>query len=294
MNSNLTKKKRTIKDRRFGTERALYALRDAKVVNCRFEGPEDGESALKESRGVAVENCSFSLRYPFWHAREFSVKDCTFDAGVRAPVWYASGGSFKDCRIEGVKCLRESKNVSFERCSAVSDEFGWRCDGVVIRDSYVESMYFLFESRNVSVRGLRMKGKYSFQYVENMVIDDSELDTKDAFWHTKNVTVRNTVIKGEYLGWYSEGLTLIGCRISGTQPFCYCSGLKLIGCTMDGCDLSFEYSDVEADIGGCIDSVKNPRSGHITADSIGEIIRSDSVMPCECVITERTKGGKAE
>ena len=29
-------------------ERALYGLRDAKVASCRFEGPADGESALKE------------------------------------------------------------------------------------------------------------------------------------------------------------------------------------------------------------------------------------------------------
>lgn len=41
------------------------------------------------------------------------------------------------------------------------------------------------------------------------------------------MTVRDSVIKGEYLAWYSEGLTLVHCRIIGTQPFCYCKGLKL-------------------------------------------------------------------
>ena len=49
---------------------------------------------------------------------------------------------------------------------------------------------------------------------------------------------------------------------------------------MEGADLAFEYSDVEADIQGHIDSVKNPRSGRITADSIGEVIREDAVMDC--------------
>ena len=29
-------------------ERALYGLQDARVASCRFEGPADGESALKE------------------------------------------------------------------------------------------------------------------------------------------------------------------------------------------------------------------------------------------------------
>jgi hypothetical protein len=37
---------------------------------------------------------------------------------------------------------------------------------------------------------------------------------------------------------------------------------------------------VQAEIIGHIDSVKNPRSGIITADSVGEIITEDPVMEC--------------
>ena len=118
-------------------------------------------------------------------------------------------------------------------------------------------------------------------------ITDSVLDTKDAFWHSKNVTVKNCVVKGEYLAWFSQGLTLINCRISGTQPLCYCRDLTLIDCEMTGCDLSFEYSDVQASINGHIDSVKNPRSGSITADSIGEVIWEDAVMPCDAQVIVR-------
>lgn len=125
-----------------------------------------------------------------------------------------------------------------------------------------------------------MKGKYSFQYMDSLHIRNSVLDTKDAFWHSKNVVVEDSLVKGEYLGWFSDGLTLIRCKIIGTQPLCYCKNLKLIDCTMEGTDLAFEYSDVEADVRGHIDSVKNPRSGVITADSVGEIIREDAVMEC--------------
>jgi len=132
----------------------------------------------------------------------------------------------------------------------------------------------------VTLDRVKMKGKYSFQYMENLTIRDSYLDTKDAFWHSKNVTVINSTVKGEYLGWFSEGLTLINCAISGTQPLCYCKNLKLVDCTMEGTDLSFEYSDVEATVKGHIDSVKNPRSGSITADSVGEVIMGDAVMEC--------------
>ena len=87
-----------------------------------------------------------------------------------------------------------------------------------------------------------------------------------------------SVVKGEYLAWFSEGLTLIDCKIIGTQPLCYCKNLKLINCTMEDCDLSFEYSDVDADVKGHIVSVKNPKSGKIVADSVGEIIFEDAVM----------------
>ena len=107
------------------------------------------------------------------------------------------------------------------------------------------------------------------------------MDTKDAFWHGENITVENSVVKGEYLAWFSDGLTLINCKIIGTQPLCYCKNLKLINCTMEGTDLAFEYSDVEADIKGHILSVKNPKSGTIIADSVGEIIREDSIIDAQ-------------
>ena len=56
-----------IKDKTFDEERALYNLKNTKVINCIFTGPQDGESVLKESRNIEVENCTFSLRYPIWH-----------------------------------------------------------------------------------------------------------------------------------------------------------------------------------------------------------------------------------
>ena len=123
--------------------------------------------------------------------------------------------------------------------------------------------------------------------MENLTIDNSNLDTKDAFLHIKNVVVKNSLVKGEYLGWFSDGLTLINCKIIGTQPLCYCKNLKLINCTMEETDLSFEYSDVEADIKGNIMSIKNPKSGRIIADSIGEIIKEDSIMEDTCDIIIR-------
>jgi hypothetical protein len=44
---------------------------------------------------------------------------------------------------------------------------------------------------------------------------------------------------------------------------------------MIDCDLSFEKSEVEADVVGEITSVKNVYSGYVFADEIGEIIMDD-------------------
>lgn len=267
-----------IANQKFDEERALYNLKDTKVENCVFAGPADGESVLKEARNILVEDCAFSLRYPFWHVRGFELNRVTMDELTRAALWYSYDGVIKHTNMGGIKALRECENIKIEDSTAKSPEFGWRTRNLSISRSEMESEYFLFECKNVSIDHLKMKGKYSFQYVENMTIEDSYLDTKDAFWHGKNITVKNSILKGEYLAWFSEGLTLINCKIIGTQPLCYCKDLKLVNCTMEDTDLSFEYSDVEATVSGHIVSVKNPRSGKIVADSVGEIIWDDPVM----------------
>lgn len=274
-----------IEDRRFGEERALYHKQEAHLRNCRFEGAEDGESALKESCHIVAEHCYFDLRYPFWHVSDLRVTDCEMTEHCRAAMWYDSGIKISGSKLGGIKALRECRGVELSDCTVNSPEFGWKCENIAIGNSSIVSEYAFLESKSIRAQGLTFEGKYSFQYTQDVAIGRSRFKTKDAFWHAKNVTVTDSVIDGEYLGWYSEGLTLVRCHIKGTQPLCYCKRLTLIDCTMEDCDLAFEYSDVEASIHSSILSVKNVRSGHITADAIGEVICTpDSVYPAEAVI----------
>ena len=277
-----------IKGKNFDEERALYWLRGADVSDCSFEGPADGESAFKEAKDIKVKDCRFKLRYPLWHVDEFELINCSMNETTRAAIWYASKGLIKNSMLGGIKAVRECRDIMIRDSQIVSAEFGWKSSGIKIVNSSVESEYLFLDSSEIMLENVNMKGKYSFQYVSNMEIKDSNLDTKDAFWHSRNVTVRDSVVKGEYLGWYSENLTLINCKIIGTQPLCYCRNLKLINCEMIDADLAFEYSDVDADIRGEIISVKNPKSGRIVCDGVGEKIFGNAVMECKGEVIVRS------
>ncbi len=267
--------------KQYDEERALYNLTSTDVIDCIFDGPADGESVLKEARDVTLDNCRFSLRYPLWHVDGFKLHDSKMDELTRAAIWYSNNGLITDSDLGGVKAVRECKNIKLSNCTVISEEFGWKSENITVVDSTLDSQYLFFDSKNVLLDRVEMRGKYSFQYMENLEIRNSVLDTKDAFWHSKNVTVYDSVVKGEYLGWFSQGLTLVNCRISGTQPLCYCKDLKLVGCTMEGTDLAFEYSDVDAEITGSVLSIKNPKSGIIVVDAVGEVIMTDDVV-MEC------------
>lgn len=282
---------KTVEGQSFDEERALYGSRNLRVRNCRFEGPADGESALKECDAILVEDSAFHLRYPLWHDRGLKLDHCEMNENCRAALWYSENVEIQHTTLHGIKALRECRAVTLRDCDIVSPEFGWSVDGLSMEDCRAQGEYFLLRSQNITLKGLTLQGKYSFQYVENVVVEDCVLDTKDAFWHAKNVVVRNSVVRGEYLAWYCDHVTFENCRIEGTQPFCYCRQLKLIHCEMVNTDLCFERSDVEADITTPILSVKNPWGGHIAAPRIYEIIRDDPRAQGEVLQTELVADG---
>lgn len=268
-------------------ERALYNVHNAKIEDCVFDGPADGESALKECGQLEVNNCKFMLRYPLWHVSDAVISECDMSDTCRAALWYDKNVKIKNSKLGGIKALRECDNSYIDGCDINSSEFGWICRNTEIVNSSLVSEYPFFNCRNLKIDNFKMTGKYSFQYVENVMISNSYLDTKDAFWHGKNITVTDSVVKGEYLAWYSEDVKFVRCKIIGTQPLCYAKGLVLEDCEMVDCDLAFERSEVNAKIKGDIMSVKDPIRGRIEADSIGEIILDDYMDKTECEIVTK-------
>ena len=262
-----------IANRQMDEERALYGTEELLLRDCVFDGPADGESALKECRNIQAENTTFRLRYPCWHDHGIVLRDCEMTDTCRAPLWYSQSVHIIHSRIRGVKAIRECSNIEILDSEVVSPEFGWNSRNMTIKNSRVEGEYFMFRGENLRFDHLDFTGKYALQYVRGGLLTNCTMNTKDAFWHVDNLTAQNCVIRGEYLGWYSHNLTLINCTISGTQPFCYCTGLRLIHCRMEDTDLCFERSHVNADLTAPVISIKNPLSGKIYVPEVVEIIR---------------------
>lgn len=180
-----------------------------------------------------------------------------------------------DSVVEAPKMFREVDGLYLENVKMPNaGETLWNCRNIELNNVEAkDAPYILMNSENIEINGFQLDGDYSFQDSKNVIIRNACLNSKDAFWKTENVTVYDSVIIGEYLGWHSKNLKLVNCKIGGTQPFCYVTNLTLENCEfMEDCDLSFEYSTVNAEISNHIVSIKNPLSGVIKAKSIGEII----------------------
>lgn len=275
----------TIQNKEFGGERPLFASSDLLLDNVTIHA---GESALKECKNITAVNSRFEGKYPFWHVNGFVIKNCLFTPGARAALWYSDNLDMSDTLVEAPKMFREMRNIKLQNVRIPdAQETMWHVHNVNLRNVEVANADYLFmHSSDIDIDDYRQQGNYSFQYCKNVVIRNAVIDSKDAFWMTDNVTLIDCKLTGEYLGWHSHNLHLIRCSISGTQPLCYCHDLVMEDCTMaPDCDLAFEESTLNAKVNSNITSVKNPTSGHIEADSIGEIIIDKNIKaPADCEI----------
>lgn len=259
-------------------ERALFQGRDLHIIDTVFA---DGESPLKESCDTTLVGCLFKWKYPLWYSRNISLESCTLFEMARAGIWYTNCISVTDTIIEAPKSFRRCRDVTLRGVSFPNAaETLWNCDSVTMEHISAKGDYFAMNSSNMTIRDFQFVGNYSFDGVKNLEIHNAKMLSKDAFWNSENVTVYDSFISGEYLGWNAKNLTLINCTIESLQGMCYIDNLVMKNCKLINTTLAFEYSTVDAEICGKIDSVMNPAGGIIRADRIGElIIKKDQVDP---------------
>lgn len=265
-------------------ERALFQGENLKIYDTIFS---DGESPLKESHDIEIIGSMFKWKYPLWYSKNITAEDCTWFEMGRAGVWYTDNITVKNAVIEAPKNFRRChgvtlRNVNFPNAA----ETLWNCEDVIMEQVTAKGDYFAMNSRNMKLRDFQLVGNYSFDGVKDMEIHNARLLSKDAFWNSENVTVYDSFISGEYLGWNARNLTLINCTIESLQGMCYIDNLVMKNCRLLNTTLAFEYSTVDVEIEGKIDSVMNPTGGSIRADYIKElIIEKDKVDPDKTVIT---------
>lgn len=267
-------------------ERALFQSEGLRIYDTIFD---DGESPLKESRDIELHGSVFRWKYPLWYSHDILMKGCTLFSTARAGIWYTDDLTAEDTAIEAPKTFRRCRGITLDRVTMPdAAETLWQCCDVRLHSVMAKGDYFMMNSRGAEIDGLELYGNYSFDGVENVVIRNSRLLSKDAFWNSRSVTVYDSFISGEYLGWNAKELTLVNCTIESLQGMCYIDGLTLKNCRLLNTTLAFEYSTVDAEVTGRIDSVKNPSGGRITADSIGELIlEADRIDPSRTEIVCR-------
>ena len=281
---------RTIKDKTYGGERPLFEIHGVRLENVTIT---EGESGIKECSDIEADGCRFIGKYPLWHVRGSVITNCYFAPGSRSAIWYSDDMDMADTVIDAPKLFREMQNLKLTRVTINdADETFWNIHNLTMRDVVMhEGTYPFMGSSNIDIDGLTIDSKYVFQYVKNVVIRNAKIDTKDAFWETENVTIIDSELNGEFLGWHSKNLHLINCHITGQQPLCYAQDLVLENCTFGSdSDLMFEYSTVTAVIRGRVESIKNPASGRIVVDEVGEVIIDKNIKgPADCQIIVRDK-----
>ena len=260
-----------IKDSDFTGERALYMTHNAVIENVLFH---DGESPLKESSDLKLNNVTFQWKYPLWYCNNVEVNNSKILETARSGIWYTNSLKMNNCIIDGPKYFRRAKDITLINCELNNGaETFWGANKVTLKDVKVKGNYFLMNVADAEIDNMTIDGDYLLDGAKNVVIKNSILNSKDSFWNTENVTVINCKIIGEYLAWNSKNVTFIDCEISSLQGLCYIKGLKMINCKLMDTNLCFEYcEDIDADIVDEIDSVKNPISGVIKCPGVKELI----------------------
>lgn len=265
-------------------ERPLFQEADLKIYDTIFGR---GESPLKESQNIELYGSMFKWKYPLWYSRDILAKNCTWFEMARAGVWYTDNIRVEDAVIEAPKNFRRCRDVSlFNVDFPDASETLWNCTGVHMQQVTAKGDYFAMNSSDMKIKDFKLVGNYSFDGAKNVEIRGAKMLSKDAFWNSENITVYDSFISGEYLGWNAKNLTLINCTVESLQGMCYIENLVMKNCRLLNTTLAFEYSTVDVEIYGKIDSILNPAAGTIRADAIGELMmEKDKVDTDQTVIT---------
>lgn len=298
-----------IENKTFEGERSLFKTNDAIIKNSIFQ---NGESPLKESRDLKINNCTFKYKYPLWYGKNFSVKETTFELMSRSGIRYTNNSVFENINFLAPKFFRRCNDITINNSIfEIAEETFWNSSNIKIKNtnflkssflfmnsininldkSLIEGDYSFMNTKDVLLENSTINGNYAFDGAENITVKNCILNSKDAFWNTKNVYVENTSIDGEYLAWNSTNIEFVNCTLTSHQGLCYIKKLTIKNSKLIDSDLTFEYcEDIDASLNNIVLSIKNPISGVIKAKGIKDFIFDDPKLNIKNtkIITEET------
>ena len=135
-----TEQKTLVEERVLEGERAAFASRGVQFEKCVFA---NGESPLKESRGIALSGCNFEWKYPLWYCDDVQVENCVWLEMARSGVWYTNNIVVSNSVLQAPKNFRRCNGVELNNVTfADAAETLWMCQGVRLNQVQARGDYF--------------------------------------------------------------------------------------------------------------------------------------------------------
>ena len=120
----------------FTGERALYDTHDAQILDSTFD---DGESPLKESSDLKLNNVTFQWKYPLWYTVNVKVTNSTLLETARSGIWYTNHLLMEKCLISAPKTFRRANDITLVDCELPNaSETLWKCTNIKLKNVVVK------------------------------------------------------------------------------------------------------------------------------------------------------------
>ena len=228
----------------FEGERALFFAEDTNITNATFR---NGESPLKESKNITLENCKFEWKYPLWYSKKIKAKNIVFEETARSGVWYAEGVTIKDSTILAPKTFRYSRWPSlFGVDMPNADEALWHCSAVTLNTVKAKGESIGLGLKSGTVLRSTLQGDFLFDGCENVRIEESDLESYSGFCNSYKSEFIKVRVKGDRFFGGAENVKVYDSRFVGKYVLRGASDLQLDNVYVEGDYFGLGAADVYA------------------------------------------------
>ena len=219
-----------------------------------------------------IKNKQFDEERALYNSKNVTIDHCLF-AGIR----------------DGESVLKESRNIEVFNSSFSLRYPLWHVDTFVLKDSSFDekTRAAIWYSKFGKIDQTKLFGIKAIRECQNIQIKNCQIQSNEFGWKSKDIELIDSSIESEYLFLDSKDVFVKNIQMKGKYSFQYMENLLIENSILDTKDVFWHSKNVivnDSTIKGKIESIKNPKSGFIKADSIGHIIKENSIMEDTCKI----------